>query len=118
MRSPALFGDEVAHGALRLDGRAGARPFGGAPRGDETFGDEPVERARTTQGDKTRHRPAVVGDRDFSTVADQVEVAAEMISEFSNACFHADQYGAFEAEYVAIFTNCWAGRLHARGPLG
>lgn len=102
MRSPALFCDEVADGSPCLDGWAGARSFRGASGSDEPFCDEPVERAGTTQRNKTSDGTAVVGDRDFATVTDQVEVTAEVISEFSNACFHGDQYGAFTTEVLAI----------------
>ena len=89
MRSPPLVGNEIADGPLGCDAPRRACPLRRSGRGDEPFGDETVERPRLIEWDEPRHSLTVVGDDHFLTVPNDVEIAAQMVSQLSHSSFHS-----------------------------
>jgi len=59
--------------------------FGGR---DDALVDQAIDSSRPIERHQTRHRLAVIGHGDFLSVADNLKVTTEVISEFANASFH------------------------------
>jgi hypothetical protein len=73
-------GDEIGHRALGPDGLSGAalRPL---RRRYDTFGDEPVEDALGPERKDPGDGVPSIGDDDFLTAADPVEVPAQVVAQ-------------------------------------
>jgi hypothetical protein len=84
-----LFGDQVADGPRRFDRTRRPSPLRGHGRGDDTFGDEAIDRSWLVQWYQSCDCFAVVGDGHLLAAADEFEVAAEMISQVTHSGFHS-----------------------------
>ena len=65
---------------------------------DESLGDESVERSGLLQRNQPSDSVSMVGDRDLGSVAHLREIAAEVISQLSDASFHDAKSGASREE--------------------
>ena len=62
------------------------------------LGDEPIERTRPIERHQARHGLAVIGHRHLLALANQLQVPAEVITEFANTSFHPASMALFIGE--------------------
>jgi hypothetical protein len=87
-QSPTLLSNQVADGLAAAHVRGGAWALFMNWRGNQPFADEAVNRARLIEGHQTCDRFTMVGHGHLLAVTHGTEIAAEVVSEFSYACFH------------------------------
>jgi hypothetical protein len=83
-----LVGDEVADGAFGRDPSSGTWTLGRPRRRNQPFGDETIDGSRLIERNEPSDSLTMIRDGHFLAIANDVQVAAEMISEFSYPGFH------------------------------
>jgi hypothetical protein len=83
-----LVGDEVADGAVGRDPSSGPWTLGRPRWRNQPFGDETIDGSGLIERNEPGDRFTMIRDGHFLAIANGVQVAAEMISEFSYPGFH------------------------------
>lgn len=96
-QSPALFGDEVADRGARADSRSAPPLLVLCCGRDQPCAHKSIDDPRLIKWHQARNSFAVIGDGDLVAVSHDAEVSAEVVSEFSDACFHLRIMAPFDA---------------------
>ena len=77
----------------------------------DSFGDQAIEGPRTVEWNEPGHRLAVIGHGDLLPVADQFEVPAEMVTQFSDTCLHQESMALSATEFTPRRRSVLRGNL-------
>ena len=94
-RSLPLIGYEIADRSVGDNALLGTFPFRCVSGGDQAFCDQTIDLSWLIE----RHEPgdglAVVGHRDLVTVANYLQILAQMVSQLAHSCFHLSSMALF-----------------------